>query len=205
MPWCILKPIFSEKKQRYMKIAKELQKAILELPDKEKDKLLLRLIAKNDLLVEQLQFQLMEDESNVQLRRDDVKDLILRTITAVHMSSIGWLLMDIRACSGAITRHVKVTKDKYGEIELTLFLLERVLLENGDVFQTYSRKLDKLMPYFLKKVESIVKKIKGFPEDYHLDFAPALEIILDGIHTGLLAGMAKQMQLPTADNWMDVV
>ena len=75
-----------------MKLTKELQKAILELPDKEKDKFLLRLITKNDLLVEQLQFQLMEDESSVQLRRDDVKDMILRTITAVHSSSIGWLL-----------------------------------------------------------------------------------------------------------------
>lgn len=184
-----------------MKIAKELQKAILGLPDKEKDKLLLRLIAKNDLLVEQLQFQLMEDESHIQIRRDDVKDLIIRTITAVHTSSIGWLLMDMRACSGAITRHVKVTKDKYGEIELTLFLLERVLSENGTIFMTYSRKLDKLMPYYLKKVESILKKIKSFPEDYHLDFASSVESILDGIRVGLLAGMANQMKLPTAENW----
>ncbi|MFN3589019.1 MAG: hypothetical protein ACK4UP_06520 [Spirosomataceae bacterium] len=188
-----------------MKIAKELQKAILELPEKEKDKLLLRLIAKNDLLVEQLTFQLLEDESDIERRRRIVKDLIINTIVKSYGSSLGWLIIDIRTCSGAITRHVKVTKDKYGEIELTLFLLERVLVENGEVFQTYSRKLDKLMPYFLKKVESIVKKIKGFPEDYHLDFAPSLEIILDGIHTGLLAGMAKQMRLPTAENWMDVV
>ncbi|MFN3782929.1 MAG: hypothetical protein ACK4R6_03375 [Spirosomataceae bacterium] len=188
-----------------MKLTKELQKAILELPDKEKDKLLLRLITKNDLLVEQLTFQLLEDESDIERRRNYVKRLIISTITAVHVSSIGWLLMDIRACSGAITRHVKVTKDKYGEIELTLFLLERVLVENEAVFQTYSRKLDKLMPYLLKKVESILKKIKGFPEDYHLDFTASLEVILDGVHTGLLAGMAKQMRLPTADNWMDVV
>jgi len=38
------------------KLEKDLQLAILSMPQKDKDKLLLRLVAKDDILVQQLQF-----------------------------------------------------------------------------------------------------------------------------------------------------
>ena len=39
------------------KIPKELEKAILSLPIKDKDKLLIKLVAKSELLIQQLNFQ----------------------------------------------------------------------------------------------------------------------------------------------------
>ena len=60
------------------KIPKELEKAILSLAAKEKDKMLLKLIAKNDLLVQQLQYQLLENESFLEERRDEIRKSIVR-------------------------------------------------------------------------------------------------------------------------------
>ncbi|MES2796976.1 MAG: hypothetical protein V4683_13485, partial [Bacteroidota bacterium] len=54
-------------------ISAELKSEILALPSKEKDKLLLRLIAKNDILVEQLQFQLVEESLTTESRRAEVQ------------------------------------------------------------------------------------------------------------------------------------
>ena len=48
-----------------LKDVPELKSAILDLPIKEKDKLLLRLINKDETLVEHLHFQLLEDENDL--------------------------------------------------------------------------------------------------------------------------------------------
>ena len=48
-----------------LKQVPELKNAILDLPSKEKDKLLLRLINKDETLVEHLHFQLLEDENDL--------------------------------------------------------------------------------------------------------------------------------------------
>jgi hypothetical protein len=51
-------------------ISKELEAAILNLTQKEKDRHLLRLIAKNNLLREQMQFTLLEEENDLGWRRE---------------------------------------------------------------------------------------------------------------------------------------
>lgn len=48
-----------------LKQVPELKNAILDLPSKEKDKILLRLINKDETLVEHLHFQLLEDENDL--------------------------------------------------------------------------------------------------------------------------------------------
>jgi len=55
------------------KIEKELQQAIVAMPQKEKDKLLLRLIGKDDILIQQLTFTLVEESLTMESRRDDTK------------------------------------------------------------------------------------------------------------------------------------
>ena len=97
------------------KLEKDLQEAILSMPQKEKDKLLLKLIAKDDVLIQQLEFTLVEGGSTVEYRRDEVKNAIDKLYQTDRYSS-GYLMMDMRYINGDITRHVKVTKDKYVEI-----------------------------------------------------------------------------------------
>ncbi|MEZ4900940.1 MAG: hypothetical protein R2822_03890 [Spirosomataceae bacterium] len=100
----------------------ELKQAIVLMPQKEKDKLLLRLIGKDENLMQRLIFELIEQGDTLQIRRDDIKTRILRVAKMTH-DTPGWMMMDMRSFSGDISHHLKITKDKYGEIELMLYLL----------------------------------------------------------------------------------
>lgn len=53
------------------KINDELKRAICQMPSTEKDKILLRLIAKDEMLIAKMQYQLLEDENDVVKRRDE--------------------------------------------------------------------------------------------------------------------------------------
>src|SRR3546814_11074626 len=49
-----------------------LKSAILNLPEKERDKLLVRLINKDKVLIQQLHYQLLEDEFDLDERKENV-------------------------------------------------------------------------------------------------------------------------------------
>ena len=117
------------------KISDELKNALLRLPTKDKDKLLLRLIAKSDLLVKQLEFDLLEDKSTTDIRASNIRVKIeqqLQNSTGSGQTP-GYLLMDFRYSNPIITEHVKVTKDKYGEVSLVIFMLSTGLRINRDI------------------------------------------------------------------------
>ena len=103
-------------------IIPDLKQAITRLPEKEKDKLLLKLVAKDALLVERLEFELIEHGQTVDERRLTIREFIDRTVR-LKQDTAGWIMMDMRTISGYISRHLKVTKDKYGEVELGLYML----------------------------------------------------------------------------------
>ncbi len=85
------------------------------MPQKEKDKLLLRLITKDSTLTDKLFFELIEDSATIPERREAIMGRITR-ISKIIQDSPGWILMDMRNLSGDITYHVKVTKDKVGAL-----------------------------------------------------------------------------------------
>ena len=67
-------------------IEQDLEDAIINLPSKEKNKLLIRLINKDKVLVEQLHFKLLEHpEIDLKLRQDAVSDDIknLKKLNAI--------------------------------------------------------------------------------------------------------------------------
>src|SRR5690606_18915830 len=112
------------------KIDAVLQEAILELPQKEKDKLLLRLIRKDKTLINQLHFQLLEDENDLLARRDgalaaldDTLYLMETRLESKRYYTAKDLLKSLRALSGIVNQHVLITKDKLGELELRLHIL----------------------------------------------------------------------------------
>ena len=177
------------------KISKELEKAIVGLPVKEKDKLLLRLIGKNELLVGQLQYQLLENESFLEERRDEIKKSILR-VSKMHHDTPGWMMMDMRDLNGRITNHVKITKDKYGEIELTLYLLNTVFDHKFKLLEKYNSKSDTAALYIAKRTEFILKKLPKLHEDYYIEFESDVNKLLEQVHKYAPAYYAKQMGLP---------
>ncbi len=180
------------------KISKDLEKAILSLTVKEKDKMLLRLIGKNALLVEQLQYQLLENESFLEERREEIRKNILR-VSKMYHETPGWAMMAMRDLNGKITNHVKVTKDKYGEIELTLYLLNMFFENQFKLLEKYSKKSDTIALYIAKRTEFILKKLPKLHEDYYIEFERGINQLLERVHTYAPAFYAKQMGL--AKSW----
>lgn len=177
------------------KIPKELEKVILGLPAKEKDKILLRLIGKNELLILQLQYQLLENESFLDDRRGEIKKSIQR-VSKMHHDTPGWLMMDMRDLNSRITTHVKVTKDKYGEVELTLYLLNAFFENQPKLLEKYSSKSDTIAQYIAKRTEFILKKLPKIHEDYYIEFERDINKLLERVHMYAPAYYARQMDLP---------
>ena len=180
------------------KIPKELETAILALPNKERDKMLLRLIAKNELLTQQLYFQLLEDESDLKEKRQEIKNNILRVAKMTHASS-GWMMMDMRMLNAEISSHVKITKDKYGEVELTLYLLNIFFDLQLKWLEKYSSKSDTLAEYVAKRTEFLLKKLPKLEPDYFIEFDADVNKLLERVHKYCPSAYARALNLPK--NW----
>jgi hypothetical protein len=182
------------------KIPKELERTILALTTKEKDKMLLKLIAKNELLIQQLDFQLLCDESDLKEKRQEVKESIVRSSKGYH-DTPGWLMMDMRDLNGRITHHVKVTKDKYGEVELTLLLLVSFFDNQKKHFEKYNSKSDTLANYVAKRTEFLMKKLPKLDPDYYIEFEDDVQRLLTMVHTLCPSVYAKDLGIAQIWNY----
>ena len=161
-----------------VKLTKEFKKAIAQMPSNEKDKLLFRLLAKEPALVEKLTFQLLEDGESAEDRRDEIKQMIEEHLEKyqTYFYTPGYLQMELRALSGEINRHVKTTKDKYGEVALNLFMLNKVMeLYNEKVMKFDSQKSRTFNEYVVKRTLKIYALLKKLHEDYIADFKEDLQ------------------------------
>lgn len=154
------------------KLSDALKEAISLLPDKEKDKLLFRLIPKDAALVKKLEFELLEADT-MELRREELKEQLARVWTRYPAAfySPGYLMMQLRDMSGAISRHVKTTKDKVGDVELNLYMLVEAFDRNEDELRKASSyKMAKFNEYVVKRVLKLLKQLNKLHEDYILEF-----------------------------------
>ena len=183
-----------------MEIDKEFKEALSHMPAKEKDKLILKLLRKDYILAERLYFELVSGKS-VEDKRKELEIDILKKVQnmCAHFYSPGYLMMDIRYLSGDITEHVKITKDKYGEIELNLLLVAEVLkLTNERIVNINFSNAYTFCMYLVKKMFNLIVLIKHFDEDYQADFHQQLEKI-----RGLFSENDHLMQI-SINNGLDV-
>lgn len=161
------------------KIPEELQKAILDLPSKEKNKLLLRLITKDDLLTEQLQYQLLENTStDLAFRIQEIKAQLTFPENKLSMKDIMGLW---REKSSQINRFYKVTKDKKGELELWIALALAATVaytHHRTTLREFHLRL-KFKENGLKKVEKMNTLLQSLHEDYRMEFESDLAQITD--------------------------
>lgn len=160
-----------------MKLPEELKQAISALPSKEKDKLIFRLLKKDLDLANRLLFELVS-EKTVEEQRDEAKTLLEKMIlkSTDNFYSCGYLNWDVREMSGMITEHVKITKDKYGEISLNLFMITEVLEKHRDHILTATPgKAAKLCIAVVARAFKIMLLMRKMHEDYHSDFREDLE------------------------------
>ena len=168
------------------------------MPAKEKDKLLLRLVAKDNNLMLRLQFELIEQSDTLNERRDDIKTAILRVAKGYHATP-GWMMMDMRDLNARITQHVKITKDKYGDIELTLYLINIFFEHQPQHLEVFNSRTETVSEYIAKRAESTLKKLEKFDEDYRVDFQADVDKLLYNVHTFCPRPYARQLNLPI--NW----
>lgn len=156
------------------KIPDVLKSAILDMPVREKDTLLIRLIAKDPMLIRKLQHQLLEDEVDMEAQRDELIQSMLSVFSREdfhHWSyTPGLVMMILRDFSGAIGRHVKITKDKYGEVQLLILLVNLSFRKQADILYQNQHRADKFADYVSRKAQIALKKLERIDRDYYIEF-----------------------------------
>ena len=184
-----------------VKLSTELREAISALPEKEKDKLIFRLLPSNSKLVDRLVFELLETGESKENRREDLQEQIESWLTngKKHYYSPGLLLMMIRDLSGEINRHAHATKDKYGEAWLNLYMLVRTLEIYGTEVQKASpAKARTFSNYVVKRSLKILKLLSKMHPDLHLEFQENMEKL------GELIGQNHQLMKTSIFHGLDV-
>jgi len=168
------------KKYMNLKDVPELKIAILDLPSKEKDKLLLRLVNKDETLVEHLHFQLLEDEKDLVNRVKLIYEKIdlqykksHHLINQINISrSHRQLLLTLKTLSGIVNYHVQITKDKVSEFELRKYILQESFTRYSYLFNKYTTgdNAEKLYKYQLGRLKLISSLFEKFHEDLKYDY-----------------------------------
>lgn len=163
--------------------------AILDLPTKEKDKLLLRLINKDETLVEHLHFQLLEDESDLQDRVKIIYEKIdLQFKNSNHLinqiniiRSHRQLLLTLKTLSGIVNYHVQITKDKVSEFELRKYILQESFTRYSYLFNKYTtgENAEKLLKYQAGRLKLIQSIFDKFHEDLKYDYENEIQQLND--------------------------
>ncbi len=192
-----------------MTFPKEFKDAIQNLPSAEKDKLIFRLL-KHDLnLANRLLFELVSTES-VEDRRKKMQNEVTKEIkrTSDRFFTFGYILMDMRYLSGSITEHVRITKDKYGEICLNLQMLSEVLdLNKLHLLNSKPKDAYTFCIYIIARAFKIMILINALHEDYLMEFRNDLEklgnhisetplLMRTAINNGLEVNWLLQCEIP---------
>lgn len=168
-----------------VKLSESLKKAISGLSAKQKDTLLFRLVAGNPPLAEKLIFDLLEGGETQEVRRaavaKEIKDAFDRY--EPHFHTPGILLLLLRDLSGNINRHVKTTRDKYGEVELNLLMLNEAFERFGtQIRKARQHKAQTFNEYVVKRALKLLGLLDKMHEDIRLDFRSDLKQL--GAHIG---------------------
>lgn len=166
-----------------MEYSKEFKQALSEFTPIEKDRLIFRLLKKDKLLSKKLYFELIDPETTDE-KRNQMEEIISEKVllASKYIGNPKYYLVIIRKLSAEITEHVKVTTDKFGDISLNLFLVNKILESNDLLNQQRFDNVYKLHIYLINKMVKALIAIKKIDEDYWLEFDDLLRDIDFQIH-----------------------
>jgi hypothetical protein len=187
----------------------EFKDALQALPDKEKDKLILRLLKKDIKLAKRLHFELVENAS-IEVKREQFRQEMFKRIELATKSfySFGDLLLELRSIRGEITEYLFITKDKYGEVSLNCSMLRYFLeLNTKRIASGSTNKSYKLSIYCISRVFKVLLLIQKQHEDLHLNFRNEIQeigllfsnnpvLMHLAIHNGLDVNWLIQFDIP---------
>lgn len=183
-----------------MKFEQDFKDAISELPDKEKDKLILRLLKRDIPLAKRLYFELVSTQSVEEIRAE-VELSIQKSLQRISQPyfGIGDLMMELRGLSGEISAHVNTTKDKVGEVSLSIQLLNLALQDFiPGIDRSTPVKAHKICVYIVSKCFKILILIQALHEDYRVEFREDLEQL------GKLVGQSHNLSFTARHNGFEV-
>lgn len=150
-----------------LKINPEFKQALINLPEKEKDKYFLRLLKKEPILFQKLHYELMETESQSELR-NELEEKIRTIFHNLHTDSPNYLRKVLRYASGDITHHVKITSDKFGEPYLNTIMIVETLKSHDRIFNFYHS--TKLLKYIVGRIFKILTQVQKMHPDNQYEF-----------------------------------
>lgn len=179
---------------------KELKIEILALPPKEKDKLLLRLVAKDKVLTEHLHFLLLEDESHLRDRIATIKEHILQNmqhLKELKNVSAKDVLVNLRKLAKQVNHNLRVTKANFEDVELRVFLFNNTITQFKSNSFSSSKNYEQLFAsYFVKSTLITLRKIDKLHEDLQFDLKEEIDKLLTKIYNGNMAAIAHDLDLP---------
>lgn len=167
------------------KLSDELKMAVAGMPTKEKDKLLFRLIAKDAVLTEKLEHELLASESETENRVTQLEAMIRINIPpkGIRHLTPGFLMMDMRPLNAQITHHVKITKDKFGAVVLTILLLSEAFKRHIEMLEDFPmRRSETFAKYVIQRLNFIIKTASKLHEDYRMEFEDDLNELLEYVY-----------------------
>lgn len=173
-------------------LSPDLRKALLALPAKEKDQLLLRLVTQDAVLVEQLTFRLLEGDEALEDRRNRLRQQVDDPVRGFHQTPND-LLHITRQLQQRLAYHAKVTGDTLGEIELTLRLLTNVLRHQPEATGRLHGPTQPLLQHLARRTQEVFKAIGKLHEDYRVEFAPAANELLPLLYASAAAPLAREL------------
>lgn len=176
-------------------LSPDLRKALCNLPTKEKDQLLARLVAQDAVLTEQLTFRLLEGEEALEIRRQRLQQQVDDPVRGFHQTPND-LLHIVRQLQQRIGYHAKITGDTLGEIELTLRLLTNVLRHQPAAVARLHGPTQPLLQHLARRTQDVLKSVQKLHEDYLVEFAPAANELLTLLYAAAAAPLARELGIP---------
>ncbi|WP_312422003.1 deoxyuridine 5'-triphosphate nucleotidohydrolase [Epilithonimonas sp.] len=169
-----------------MEYSKEFKQALSEFSPIEKDRLIFRLLKKDKLLSKKLYFELIDPETTDD-KRNAMEVIISERVREIskYVANQKYFLVLIRKLSAEITEHVKITTDKFGDVYLNLFLINKILEHNEKLGRQRFDAVYKLYIYLINKIIKALIQIKKLDEDYWMEFDELLSDIDFQIHETL--------------------
>lgn len=181
---------------------KELKLEILGLPQKEKDKLLLRLVGKDKVLTEHLHFLLLEGESDLRTRVEVLKQHIVSISEKLGengKSDAKETLSALRKLATQINHNYRVTRAAYEDVELRIFLLLEIPTTFKYKFFGSRRDYEQVFyKFYLKFVVITLNKYQKLHEDLQFDLKDDFNKLLEKVHNGKTSVEAEVLKLPVS-------
>ena len=173
----------------------DLRKALLQLPPKEKDQLLARLVAQDAVLTEQLAFRLLEGAGALATRRAALRAQVDDPVRGFHPTPND-LLVILRQLQARLAYHAKITGDVFGETELSWRLLHNVFQHQAATTARLHGPTQPLLQHLARRTLEALKQTAKLHEDYHLELAGTANTVLAALWQSGAAPLARELSLP---------